>query len=253
MKKVAFKILGFEVYFYGIIYALAMLIFAFLFVKKLESSTSKKKIETLLIRMFVYNIFFARLFHCVFYNFSYFSQNPVDVFDLRKGGMSFFGGITGVGICVYLNKKIILHKNNLVNFLILSDKIASSSYISVFLVRIGNFINKEIVGKPINSSEFMSTFGCDFGDDVSRHPVQIYEALAEGILPFIITSLRPKSKRNPGYSTALFFIIYGVGRFLCEFLKDKEVMLVGLNINQIFSTLIMSAGLYIFFLKSDLK
>ena len=127
-----------------------------------------------------------------------------------NGGMSFHGGLVGVIISVFLFSK--KHKIDKYIFL---DLISLSAPIGIFFGRLANFVNSELFGKETDvlwSVKFLAV------DNVSRHPSQIYEAILEGIILFIVLNyIFKKIFAKPGIISALFLILYSLFRFLAEF------------------------------------
>ena len=129
----------------------------------------------------------GRLGYVIFYNLSYYSKNILEVFMIWEGGMSFHGGLLGVIIATYIFSK----KNNINPFLFL-DLISMSAPIGIFLGRIANFINSELYGRQTNlfwSVKFEKI------DSTFRHPSQIYEAILEGIILFILLNFIFKKQK----------------------------------------------------------
>ena len=116
----------------------------------------------------------GRLGYVVFYNLSFFIQNPIDIFKIWYGGMSFHGGFIGVFIACAL-----LSFCFGIRFLHFSDLVACTASFGIFFARIANFINGELYGLKTNV-----TWGVIFFDETPRHPTQIYEAILEGLLLF---------------------------------------------------------------------
>ena len=145
--------------------------------------------------MIVSIILGGRVGYIIFYNLEYYINNPVEVVKVWKGGMSFHGALIGIVICTYLFSI----KKEIKLFLLL-DIIACVSPIGIFLGRIANFINSELVGKVTNV-KWSVVF--PIIDSMKRHPSQIYEAILEGIILFIIMCII--SKKNYKIGTCSFF------------------------------------------------
>ena len=119
----------------------------------------------------------GRIGYIIFYNLSYYLDNPIDVFKIWEGGMSFHGALMGVIIGTYFFSRKVK-----INTLFFLDIIASVAPLGIFFGRIANFINGELYGKP---SEFYWSVIFPKIDMVPRHPSQIYEALLEGVILFL--------------------------------------------------------------------
>ena len=183
----------------------------------------------------------GRLGYILFYNLSYTIENPITIFYLWNGGMSFHGGFIGVFLVLFISVKKI-------GFLFLiSDFIVKLVPIGLFTGRIGNFINGELIGKPADIS-----WGVVFPkiDNLSRHPSQLYEAFLEGIILFIILNFIISKNVKVSYVTAYFLIIYSLFRFIIEFLRlpDPHIGYIAFNwvtMGQILCVPMFLLGLYI--------
>ena len=161
----------------------------------------------------------GRIGSVLFYNLPYYLENPVQVLFLWNGGMSFHGGAWGVVIATFFFCK---HHN--LDVLRVADMVAVVSPIGLGAGRLANFINGELWGRPTDVSWAM-IFPSD-PIQVPRHPSQLYEALGEGLLLFIVlmtlyhkTNLK---EDRPGGIAAVFFIGYGIARFMVEFVREPD-------------------------------
>ena len=160
----------------------------------------------------------GRVGYILFYNLGYFLSNPLEIFKIWEGGMSFHGALIGIIIVTYwfsIRRKL--------NLLFLLDIIACVSPIGIFLGRIANFINGELVGKISTIS-----WGVIFPnvDMMYRHPSQLYEALLEGlILFFIMNTVILKKNYKTGTCSYLFLICYGIFRIFSEFFREPDTQI----------------------------
>ena len=157
----------------------------------------------------------GRLGYILFYNFSFYITNPFEIFKVWNGGMSFHGGLLGVIITTYIFSNI---KN--LNFKIYFDTISCVAPIGIFLGRIANFINGELYGLPTEKP-----WGIIFPkiDNLARHPSQLYEAVLEGIILFLILNFFLLKKIfNYGKISFLFLILYGIFRILSEQFRQPD-------------------------------
>ena len=151
----------------------------------------------------------GRLGYVFFYNFSYYISNPLEIIQIWKGGMSFHGGLVGVILGAYIFS---IKKN--INIFNLLDVVACVAPIGLFFGRIANFINGELYGKP---TEIYWSVVFPKIDYLSRHPSQIYEAILEGLLIFIVLNFIIFSKKyKVGQCSSIFLILYGVVRIISE-------------------------------------
>ena len=173
-------------------------------------------------------IFGGRLGYVLFYNFSHYLANPLEIFRLWDGGMSFHGGVIGVTIGIlYLARKEGL------NWLRVHDYVACVVPIGLGLVRVANFVNGELWGAPTNVA-----WAVRFPEVVNgirilgpgRHPTQLYEALLEGVVLFAILAYmfwRTKARYDPGKLVGAFILFYGLFRFAVEFIREPDAQFVG--------------------------
>jgi phosphatidylglycerol:prolipoprotein diacylglycerol transferase len=160
----------------------------------------------------------GRLGYIVFYNFSYYFNNPLDILKIWQGGMSFHGALIGIILATYL-----FAKKTKVNLFFFLDIISSVAPIGIFFGRIANFINGELYGKP--SSFFWSVIFPEV-DKIPRHPSQLYEAALEGVvLLIILMSVVYKKETKTGIVSALFMIFYGFFRIIAEQFREPDVQI----------------------------
>lgn len=161
----------------------------------------------------------ARLFYVIFYGDGYYLAHPLDVFMLSEGGMSFHGGLVGavVGGCIACRAcKLSIPT--------MCDLGAIAAPLGLFFGRCANFVNGELWGKPTDLP-----WGVVFatGGNVARHPSQLYEAVLEGLVIFCV--LFALSRRMParpqGTFMGGFLVMYGVFRFLIEFVRVPDAQL----------------------------
>lgn len=221
ISPIALSIFGFPIRWYALAYIISFIL-AFYYIKNiLRNSTNNKLSYTLLDDLFTYMILGiilgGRIGYTLFYNFTYYINNPIDIFKLWEGGMSFHGGLLG-GIITL----IIWSKKNKQSFLYISDIISMSIPIGLFFGRIANFINGELYGR-ITTSKLGMIFPNTNG--LPRHPSQLYEALTEGLILFIIlyTMRKVKSIKNrPGIIAFSFIGLYGIARTSMEIFREPD-------------------------------
>ena len=193
--------------YYGAMYALAF-VCAYLYVKK-HMQLTEKKLDILFLYLFLWVIVGGRLGYILLYNLGFYLDNPLDILKTWEWGMSFHGWLLGVIVAGYVFSR--QHKES---FLTLMDHLAVIAPIWLFLGRIGNFINKELLGLPGYNGPFAVTV-----DSMSYFPVPLLEALFEGIILFLILFFlknKPFMKHRIGI---LFLCLYGIFRFLIEFIR----------------------------------
>ena len=174
----------------------------------------------LIIYLVIGIIFGGRLGYVIFYNFEYYSQNFFEIFKIWQGGMSFHGGLLGVIISI-----IIFSKKTKTNFFKFADVVSCVAPIGIFLGRIANFINGELFGK---TSTLPWAIIFPNGGNIARHPSQIYEAILEGIILFIIINYIALKKQllfKTGYISGYFLILYSILRILAENFREPDIHL----------------------------
>ena len=241
---VAIQFFSFEIRWYSLAYIVGIL-FGWTLSKKIFISNTEIKIKfddyiTFLILGIIIG---GRLGYIFFYNFSYYSTNLIDIFKIWQGGMSFHGGLIGIIISsIWFAKK---NNQNPFNYL---DIVSLVAPIGIFFGRIANFINSELYGIETNLP-----WGVKFiqVDDLYRHPSQLYEALFEGIILFIILLyFRNKGLlKTPGIISSLFLIFYSIFRFVIEFFRapDNQLgyLILNLTMGQIASLIFLLIGILI--------
>ena len=184
----------------------------------------------------------GRIGYIIFYNFSYYLNNPIDIFKIWEGGMSFHGALIGIIVGTYFFSKKI--KINTYFFL---DIIACVAPVGIFFGRIANFINGELYGKP---GSFTWSVVFPKIDMIPRHPSQLYEAFLEGIiLFFVLITLIFKKNIRIGVCSGLFMILYSVFRILAEQFREPDKQIGYLfdlfSMGSILSLIMLLAGLFI--------
>ena len=225
-------------------------IFGSILIKKLNKKSLNNLSDIQIDKFFVWAvlgvIIGGRVGYVLFYQLQLFFQDPLYIFQIWKGGMSFHGGLIGMILAIYLFAK----QNNL-SFFYLSDLVSIVAPIGLFLGRISNFINTELYGRI---TEFPFAIIYPLIDNNPRHPSQLYEAFFEGVVLFIILYLifiKNSKRYSAGIISAYFLILYSIFRFLIEFLREPDLHL-GLFLNyfsmgQILCIPIFFAGILILF------
>ncbi len=161
----------------------------------------------------------ARLFYVIFYGAGYYWEHPLKILAINEGGMSFHGGLVGAIV-----GGAVVCKSYNISILTVCDLAVIGAPWGLFFGRIANFINGELWGKETDLP-----WGVMFesGGDVYRHPSQLYEAILEGLVIFI--ALYAMSRKNPprpqGTFIGMFMLLYGIFRFLIEFVRVPDSQL----------------------------
>ncbi len=158
----------------------------------------------------------GRLGSVVFYNLPYYLDNPLDILKVWQGGMSFHGGLIGVFVALwYYSHKI---KRNL---FVTTDFLVPVVPVGLFFGRIANFINAELWGAPTTLPWGVVFPGVHSGG-IPRHPSQLYEALLEGLVLFVILWVYSSKPRPKMAVSGLFLLGYGVFRCGVEFVREPD-------------------------------
>ncbi len=246
INPIAFSIGSLDVHWYGIMYIFGFICAWILGCYRTKNPCTlwtKHDVEDLITWVMVGVIIGGRIGYSLFYEFSTFLNDPLEIFRLWNGGMSFHGGLLGVLLSIYLwSKKQKRH------FLVVVDFIALIIPPGLFLGRLGNFINGELWGSITNKP-----WGVIFPNagPFPRHPSQIYEALLEGVLLFICLWVYAKKPKPEGHIAGLFGILYGLFRFSIEFIRQPDshigyLAFGWLTMGQVLSIPLIIVGLWLF-------
>ena len=249
---VAFQIMSFEIRWYSLAYIFGIII-GWLLCKKIFIKDTKinEKFDDYLTYSILGIIIGGRLGYILFYNFNYYLNNFFDIFKIWHGGMSFHGGLLGIIIA-----SILFAKKNNQNPFIYMDLVSLVAPIGIFFGRLANFINSELYGTASHipwSVIFVKV------DNLSRHPSQLYEAILEGLILFIILIyfINKNYLNKPGLISGLFLIFYSLFRFYIEFFRvpDEQIgyLILSLTMGQIISLIFASIGMAIFYFKNENK
>ncbi|MBS3143625.1 prolipoprotein diacylglyceryl transferase [Candidatus Woesearchaeota archaeon] len=229
------SIFGLEIRYYGMVYVIGFLLVLFILLKQNDKlRLTKDEIYDYIFYSIIFVILGARLFEILFYQPSYYFSNPLQMIMIWKGGLSFHGGLAGIVIWTYF-----FARKKKIHFYDLTDILVIPAALILFVGRIANFINGELVGRITNVS-----WAVKFPNyEEYRHPSQIYEALKNLLIFFVLFFLRNKNLKK-GTLTWLFVLMYGILRFLIEFSKEPTSYVLGIPTGQIFSFLMIIAGGY---------
>jgi phosphatidylglycerol:prolipoprotein diacylglycerol transferase len=162
----------------------------------------------------------GRLGYVLFYRPDYYIAHPAEILRLWEGGMSFHGGVLGVMTAI-----ILFARRNGLHWLRVHDYIACCTPFGLFFVRLANFVNGELWGRPTDVPWAMIFPGAD---GLPRHPSQLYEAGLEGLVLFAILWFafwRTQARYEPGKLVGLFVLFYGLFRFTVEFFREPDAQL----------------------------
>ena len=186
----------------------------------------------------------GRLGNIVFFDPQPYLDDPLEIFRLWHGGMSFHGGLIGVLIAV-----VLFSRRTGAPWATTLDLVSAVAPIGIFFGRLANFIKPELWGRVTDVA-----WGVIFPKveplGVPRHPSQLYEAGLEGLIPFVLLMLavRAGALKKPGLTTGLLGVLYGSGRIFCEFFRDPDPRLEdlgkGLTMGMVLSAPLIAIGLW---------
>ena len=247
---VAIEIFSIEIRWYSLAYITGILIGWYL-AKKIfiYSDNLKDKFDDYIAYVIFGIILGGRLGYVVFYNLSYYLNNIFDILKIWQGGMSFHGGLIGIVVAsiIYAKK----NKSNVFQYL---DIIALVAPVGIFFGRIANFINSELYGHETSvpwAVQFIKV------DTLYRHPSQLYEAIFEGLVLFLILLFywNKDYLKKTSKLSAIFLMYYSIFRFTTEYFRvpDEQLgyLFLNLTMGQIISFIFFIFGLSLLYLKND--
>ncbi|MCK3657841.1 prolipoprotein diacylglyceryl transferase [Pasteurellaceae bacterium Pebbles2] len=222
IDPVIFSIGPISLRWYGVMYLLG---FGFAYwlgmrrVKQSQGVWNAEQFEQLIYNCFAGVILGGRIGDVFFYNFDKFLQDPIYLFRIWEGGMSFHGGLLGVIVAMIYTS--IRQKRS---FWQTSDLIAPLVPFGLGLGRLGNFINNELWGRPVEKLDAVpwAMFPYGYNGSVPLHPSQLYEAVLEGLVLMLILNLFIRKTRPMAAVSGLFLIGYGTFRFLVEYVREID-------------------------------
>lgn len=248
MNPVLISIFGFDIMYYSLSWMLGFLCCIWIMNKMLiKEGIDPKLTDSMFMYIFIATVVGARLGHCLFYEGSHYLHNPLEILNLRQGGMASHGAAIGIITGIYLFSK----KHNL-TYIWSLDRITAVVPAGGAMIRLGNLCNSEIYGTPTDLP-----WGFIFvrrGETIPMHPTQIYEALLYLLILVLTTYLFFKKDMAIKHPGALFGIvlmsIFG-GRFIIEMIKNVQVGFeesMALNMGQILSIPFVVIGATILYL-----
>ena len=220
MDPIALEIGPLKVHWYGLMYLFGFLSGWFLGVyraKKPYSPIKPEQVGDVIFYISLGVVLGGRLGYVIFYNFDMYMHNPISIFYVWDGGMSFHGGFIGVLIAFYLYSK-----KYVINFFDLAEFFAPMVPIGLGAGRIGNFINGELWGR-VTTSPIGMVFPT--GGPLPRYPSQLIEFFLEGVVLFTVlwcTTIKPKPRF---YMFGMFLTLYGLFRIIAEHFRQPDPQL----------------------------
>lgn len=187
---------------------------------KTPNIMSKRDVDDLLFWATLGVILGGRLGYILFYNLDYYLDNPANILKVWQGGMAFHGGFMGVIVAI-----ILFARKRGISTLAVLDAAAVATPIGLFFGRIANFINGELFGRTTDVA-----WGVVFpnGGPLPRHPSQLYEAVLEGLILFVVLFVMSRNayiRHRPGILGGTFVAGYGISRIIVEFFREPDAQL----------------------------
>lgn len=246
LDPIAFSLGPLVVRWYGLAYVLGFVCAAaiiYFVAKRWKLGMSEDNLLTLMVCAIVGVVLGARIGYVLFYGDGYYLSHPLEILAFNQGGMSFHGGLVGL-----LIGGAVAARMTRIPFLTLADLGSIAAPIGLFFGRCANFVNGELWGAPADGP-----LGVVFGGAAGmmpRHPSQLYEAVLEGIVIFCVLFAlsRKRPPRPQGTFLGAFLVLYGIFRFLIEFVREPDVQLGylwggWLTMGQVLSAPLIVAGI----------
>jgi prolipoprotein diacylglyceryl transferase len=243
-----FKTEAFSLRWYGVLFALGFALGYSIF-KKLaaKEDVNLSKVDSLLFLCIVLSLLTSRLVHVFFYDFGYYSKHPDEILKIWEGGLASHGGGIGLIIAVLIWSKYIYTCNPLK----IIDLMTISAMFAGGCIRLGNFMNSEILGKPTDS--FLGIV-FDLRDPLPRYPAQLIESIVIFAATYVLyLAYKKGALKYPLRMTGLFLVLAFVPRFFIEFIKEnQESSSLGfaINMGQILSIPYVIIGSILFYLSN---
>ncbi|RMH36745.1 MAG: prolipoprotein diacylglyceryl transferase [Gammaproteobacteria bacterium] len=212
-----------KIHWYGVMYLIGFVAALWLGTYRAKASQGRwrpAEVSDLMYYGFIGVIVGGRVGYVLFYHLDLFIANPLYLFKIWEGGMSFHGGLLGViGALWYFAKRTGR------SFLTVGDFVAPLVPIGLGAGRIGNFINGELWGRPVSADFPLAMVFPRDPLQLPRHPSQLYEFLLEGVVLFVVLWWFSSRPRPTGLVSAMFLLGYGIFRFTVEFFREPDAHL----------------------------
>lgn len=224
IDPVAFALGPLKVHWYGIMYLLAFAAAWFLGMmraRRPDTPLQPKQVEDLIMYGAFGVILGGRMGYVLFYHFDKFLVDPLWLFRIWEGGMSFHGGF--IGVCVAI---LVYARRTQTTLLGLGDFVAPLVPLGLGFGRLGNFIGQELWGRATDPTAPWAMIFPRDPEQLPRHPSQLYQAFLEGLVLFFVLFWLSRKPQPRGLLSGTFLVLYGCFRFVVEFVREPDAHLV---------------------------
>ena len=247
MDSTLFKLCFIEIKWYSFFIFIGVIIASFLIIKEAKKKNIKEDtIIDILFYGIIIGILGARIYYVLF-NLEYYLSNPIEIIQVWNGGLAIHGGI--IAGLIFL---IIYSKKKKLNLLLLLDVVVVGLIIAQSLGRWGNFFNQEAYGRVVSLSFLKGLHLPKFIIDGMyiggkyREPTFLYESLSSFICFIVLLIVRRLKNIKTGQLVGIYFIWYGIERFIIETFRSDSLMLGPIKIAQLVSIILLILGIYLF-------
>lgn len=238
----------FAVRWYALSYIIGLILgwqMAMWLARKPESRITPEQVDGFLVWATIGVVLGGRLGYVIFYNPGFYWQHPLEILSVWKGGMSFHGGMLGVILAM-----VLYAKRQAISLFGFADIVACVAPLGLFFGRLANFINGELWGRVAPDVPWAMVF--PGGGPEPRHPSQLYQAVLEGLVLFVLLNLvrwKSEAGNRPGALAGLFLVGYGCARIIGELFRQPDEQLgylvLGTTMGQWLSLPMVLLGLWL--------
>lgn len=243
-----FSIGKLSIRYYGLLFALGFLGGYYILERMFRREKIQQEwLDKIFIYVMVATVVGARLGHVIFYGWDYYSQNPSEILMIQKGGLASHGGAIGILIGIWLYSRFVTHKSPIWSL----DRIVVPTALAGALIRLGNLMNSEIIGRPTDLPWAFQFLRADIENPLlPRHPSQLYEAACYIVVFAVLLYLywKTEARNKQGMLFGVFLIGVFAARFFIEFLKENQEAFeqgMVINMGQLLSIPFVVAGIYL--------
>ncbi len=237
----------FAIRWYALAYVLGILLgwrYMIFLARRPPQSMTARDIDDFLVWATLGIVLGGRFGYVLFYRPGFYLENPLSALAVWQGGMSFHGGLLGVFVAM-----ILFARSRKINWIGVADLVVCAAPIGLFFGRIANFVNGELFGR-VSDVSWAMVF--PHGGPLPRHPSQLYEAVLEGLVLFVVLAafaLGTKAPQRRGLLSGVFLTGYAIARMIAELFREPDAHLgflfAGATMGQLLSLPLLLVGLYL--------